>query len=119
MERARTPRAISIIRAGGTIYGQKKMGGTMVWTPGGDGVSSSLTPEIFCAPEKHRRSQNNPVDGEDREAVLAHPVEEPLDHAQCDDERDHEADDEHDPVVVGHDHVGRAAAAGENLFFQI
>jgi hypothetical protein len=38
MERAKTPKAVFIIRAGWVDFGQKYAGGTLLWTPGEDGA---------------------------------------------------------------------------------
>ena len=43
MERTKTPRAISIIRAGRVGFVQNKAGGTTVWTPGKDGIFARLS----------------------------------------------------------------------------
>jgi hypothetical protein len=52
--------------------------------------------------------------------MLAHPEEEPLDHAQRDDEGDHETDCEHNPTIGGHDHIGDGGAGlGVNLLDQV
>src|ERR1035438_3310319 len=82
-------------------------------------LQSDLAADVFCPPEQQRRAENNPVNREHGEAVLAHPVKEPLDDTQSHDEGDDEADEEHDPVFGSHDDVGGNAVAGEDFLFQV
>ena len=48
--------------------------------------AACLAPDIFRSPEQQRAPQQNAIDGEHREAVLANPVQKPLHHAPSHDE---------------------------------
>jgi len=84
------------------LYAQKQRraeGGAPKIGANTSGQRAGLAPDEFGAEEQQRGGQDNAIDREEDQAVFAHPIQEPLHHAQGHDERDHGSDDEHDPVL--------------------
>jgi len=86
-ERTNSPRAILIIRGREGDSGQKGLGGTLVWTPLQSSVISfqlavfrglRLAGHDFPSPYEQRDTEENAVNGEERKAVFADPLQEPL-----------------------------------------
>src|SRR3954470_17152064 len=87
-------------------------------------VSSALTevrPRLSAHEPQHGDANDDPVDRKWRKPSLSHPVHEPCDYAQRHDEGNHEADDEHGPLmgVDGHAAQRFSAVFGVKSFQQI
>src|SRR5579872_6618489 len=89
-------------------------------------ASCLLVADQFRSPDQEDDADDDAVDGEDSEAVLAHAGQEPLDHAEGHDEGDDEPDRKNDPALAIHDDMrsrhgasGERALAGVDFFEEV